>query len=176
MGFGYKTAWFAVRTDDPHAVAGALRLRDIRTSTWSAGVEAAYGECVFVTPPIDGWVLAVGSSFAPLGIAREPCLGALRALSVRFGDAQYFATHRVVELCAWARAADGQLRRAYCFTGETGETMWDEGTRVDGEPAIGPNEWPGEQEVLALAQRWSLDPTKMEEMHLPPSLGQAGRR
>lgn len=176
QGFGYKTAWFAVRTDDPHAVAQALRLRDVRPTTWSDGVESAYTGHVFITPPIGGWVLAAGRSFAPLGRAPEPCLAALRELSQRFGDAQYFATHRVVELCAWARAREGELQRAYCFTGETGETMWDEGARLDGEPEIDPEDWPGEEDVMALAGRWSLDPTTIGALHLPPSLGLTGRR
>jgi hypothetical protein len=139
-------------------------------------VEQAYGGRVFITPPIEGWVLAAGSTFAPLGIAREPCLAALRELSARFGDAQYFATHRVVELCAWARARDGELQRAYCYTGESGETLWDDGPRIAGEPKIDAEDWPGEQGVMALAGRWSLDPTMIEELHLPPSLGLVGRR
>jgi hypothetical protein len=178
IGFGYKTAWIAVPAGDPQAVARMLGLRDVRPSSWRAGVAGGGGaEQVFVTPALEGWILAVGSTLAPrCGPPRdEPCLALIRELSQHFGRAQYFATHRVVGLSAWARARDGQMERAYCFMGESGETAWDEGERVDGEPVIDHDAGPDEADVMAVAERWSVNPTTLEHLHLPASLGCLGR-
>ena len=127
--FGYKCAWLAVRAPDNSDVADALGLDDLTASTWSHGVGAVYAADaserpapVFVGSPVDGWVLV---PFAlPLAGPEEFDLG---ALSSRFGEAQRFVTHRVVEVHEWERWVDGQPVRRYGWLGESGEVLYDEG-------------------------------------------------
>lgn len=42
--FGYKTAWFAVKTSDTNAVISALNLRHVETSSWEYG-EMTLNDC-----------------------------------------------------------------------------------------------------------------------------------
>jgi hypothetical protein len=174
--FGYKIAWLALRTVDTQAVVAALRLVGARPANWREGVAHAYGPEVFVTPPLSSWTLAVGAVlFAPDKPAPfvKPFL---EHLSGQFGEAQYYCTHRVVELHVWARGVQGRLIRGYGYIGERGETLWDEGEQTEAEGDLGfrffdersldataEGYWartdlsfPDEEAVMRLAAAWSL--------------------
>lgn len=198
--FGYKNAWVAVKGVSPEAVAEALALRNVRPSDWDGGLKAAYEfpiTCsVFVMPPVDGWVLCVGLPlFAPFD-ERPPVFG-LRAAewAARLQtEVQFFSTHRVVEAHGWARARPTGLERAYAYVGESGEKTADEGPQTPEERALGfaffdpgsdeaqdDSYWDrddlvhvGEEHVMALAGRWSVDPTTLGELELEVGDGLLG--
>jgi hypothetical protein len=190
-GFGYKSAWIAAKRASPEAVAEALGLRNVRAIAWDAGLAAAEAEpyaSVFVTPPIDGWVLGVGFALFALADARPPLVGRrAEEWAARLQtEVQYFATHRVVEAHAWARARPSGLERAYSYLGESGEKLLDEGHPTAEERALGfaffdPGSadaeedgyweredltYASEEHVIRLASRWSLDPTSLDEREL----------
>jgi hypothetical protein len=196
VSFGYKLAWLAVRNDDPHQLARALDLRSIVCTNWKAGVEAAYESqsCVFITPALGSWTLAAGSV---LHAPNDPAIflrPILETLSARFDEAQYFCSHRVVEMHVWARAIGGAVIRAYGYVGESGKTLWDEGKQSEEEARLGfrffderladaknPEYWerkdlsyPNEESVMRLADIWSIDPTVLEEKFHEPGLGLLG--
>lgn len=189
--FGYKTCWLAVRCEDTLAVAAALGLADHAPASWAHGVEVAYNGGLFITPPIDGWTLVVGAAVAP-GVDQPH--GGWRSnmieLSGRFGEVQMFASHRVVELHGWARARSGVLDRAYCYVGESGEVVYDEGPQTAEERELGfdfgdpecaeaadeaywerDHLFPDEGSVMALARKWSVSPVELSEQSAPPGLG-----
>jgi hypothetical protein len=198
--FGYKSAWVAVKDRSPDAVAEALSLRNVRRCDWDAGIKAAYQYpttgSVFVTPEIDGWVLCVGFPLFAPAEARPPAFGELAAeLAEKLqSEVQYFATHRIVEAHAWARARPGALERAYLYIGESGEKMLDEGSRTAEEQALGfaffdpesteaqaADYWERkdlthvrEEHVMALASRWSVDPSSLSERNLEVGGGLLG--
>lgn len=176
-GFGYKIAWLAIRSEDAQAVADALGLDGARAASWDEGVSAAYAArlspvpTVFVTPPVDGWVLAV---LGGGGLFDDDGTGAglldLATLSRRFGEAQRFSTHRVVEAHEWQRWADGLPVRRYRWIGETGRIVFDDGEPgpSEGNPLrwadLDTDDWedlriPGEDTVMTVAAGWSIDPT-----------------
>lgn len=177
MSFGYKCAWYAVRTNDVDAVVDAMRLVDVVESDWAKGIEAAYANKVFVTPPLGDWILIAGVPLfhdeSPVTIERL-----LAALSERFGEAQYFCTHRVVDANCWALARSGEVVRAFGFLGERGEITWQEGTPTQVELDLGERklEFPGpsEDDVMKVAAAWSLDPTGLEGRFVEPGLGRLG--
>ena len=194
--FGYKNGWIAARDVQPAAVADALSLRNVRPADWNVGLEAAYDypamRSVFVTPPIDGWVLCVG---LPLMALDESSLVLrLPEWAARLGtEVQYFATHRVTEAHTWARARPAGLERGYSYVGETGEKLLDHGPPTAEERALGfaffdPNHgeddaaywarqdltFPGEEHVMALAGQWSVDPTTLQERELDVGDGLIG--
>jgi hypothetical protein len=192
--FGYKVAWFALSTDNPRAAADALGLHEIRLSRWAEGVEAAYGLHVFVTPPLNGWVLAVGRSFFPPNLPEPFVKPLIQRLSRPFSAAQYFCTYRVSENHIWAIASEGRLVRGFAYDGSRGETQWDEGKQTKEERVLGfrffdersadaaePGYWdrkdlgfPNECSVMKLAELWSVDPTVLDERFKEPSLGLLG--
>ncbi len=185
VGFGYKIAWLAIRTEDTEAAAEALHVIDTHAASWAEGIDAAYGAekgraPVFLTPVVDGWTLAVlggGELFEDDGVGG----GALdlASLSRRFGEVQKFATHRVVEYQQWQRWVDGSPVRRYCWIGESGQIRFDEGEPISAEgnllrAADLDSDWDAldlanEETVMAVAAEWSLNPTALDERDdLPP--------
>jgi hypothetical protein len=157
-GFGYKIGWLAVRASDPAAVAKTLALTRAQPSTWAQGIGAAYqGAGIFLTPPIDGWVLVVGTWV--MDLPTDDKEARLIALSREFGDAQLYVTDRVVEAHAWMRATDGKLVRSFLTTGDD-EIIRDVGKRGSGEPKK--DATAHEEHVIAVAAASSLDPTKLD--------------
>jgi hypothetical protein len=198
--FGYKNAWIAVRSTDSNAVATALQLRNARASDWEEGIAAAYkypiGNSVFVTPPIDGWILCVGYPLFAAVDARPPSFGeeAGKLASLLGCEVQYFSTHRVVSAHAWARARPSGLERAYSYVGESGEKTLDLGVPSPEERALAfaffdptsPEaqqdsywdredlKYPDEEHVMALAGAWSIDPSALEGRNLETVAGLLG--
>ena len=177
--FGYKCIWLAVKSADPKALSKRLGLTGVKKSTWEDGIEAAYeGDGrAFVSPPLDGWVLVVSSSLPAPGDDPVDVLSMLRVLSREYGEVQYFCTHRVIELHSWAKAVDGQILRAYGYSGEHGEVFWNEGELTPEERELGfglSDEWtPDEEDVLAIAAKWSID-TSFSSSRYAPAAGLAG--
>lgn len=200
-GFGYKTSWLAVRDRSPEEVAAALDLRERASLAWAAGTDLAYRRGAYVTAPVPGWTLAHSRTQLPPGFdATDPAFPEwLSGLSQQLGEVQFFATERVVDHYVWARAAAGVILRAYCFDHsqqETalciGEPSADEielGVSV-GEPGPESQHWseeewdawvdagPSECTVLAIAGRWSVDPSVIDDAvdggiyGIPPQRGQ----
>ncbi len=190
LPFGPKIAWLALDSTDTGAVAAALGLRETRAATWAEGIEAAYGSAVYVTPPLADWTLAASTSLFPPDRA-DAFKPLLRGLSRRFGEAQYFCSHRDVGLQIWARARRGQLLRGYGWLGKESLVLWDEGKRTREERDLGfrfpDGSWeaiqqgqklkvtgPDEQALMQLASYWSIDPTGLNRDFKEPSTGLLG--
>ena len=178
VGFGYKASWLAVRSESPEDVAETLGLTGVHAVPWAGGVDAAYESragTVFVTPPVDGWVLALGPFGA--GWDREEDLA---SLSRRFGEAQLFSTHRVSDYDEWQRWVQGEPVRRYAFAGEV---LFDEGERdgadaqvVTAEQLDDDGRWPDEEMTIAKSREWSVDPTTLDERRDLPPTGLLGFR
>jgi hypothetical protein len=172
VGFGGKQAWLAVRDTEPAAVLDALGLRDLGEVAWRAGIDLAHltDDRVAVTPALPGardtrWSLVVGR-----WLLRPDVHVDVIDLSARLHtEVQFFATHRVTELHRWQRAADGILIRSFGYVGQTGEvTSWsgdpDPAERDAGLPGQFDDETTilvSEQDVLKVANAWSIDPTTL---------------
>ena len=190
--FGFKTAWFAIRSTDMHAVATTLRLVDPRPAGWQYGIWHSVEKRdyqIFVTPPINGWILAVGLPI--LCEADHHATDRMVDLSKEFGEVQFFGSMRISDVAIWARARNGQLLRRF-YEGDGNRQEF--GDQTEEEKALGfnffessspeakdPEYWkrkdlryPGELEVLEIAGRWSVDPSKLDQMGLPSEAGLLG--
>jgi hypothetical protein len=165
IGFGYTCAWLAVRTTAPGDVVRALALEEVEAVGWPGGVDAAYDGAVFVTPPVDGWVLVASTALPAFGDDAGSPVALIERLSAALAtEVQYFGTHRVVEYHAWAVARNGRRERAFAWLGERGEVLVDEGARRAGEPTLEPTgESPDEDTVMRVAAAWSVDPTGLAD-------------
>ncbi|MBV1856591.1 hypothetical protein [Catellatospora tritici] len=182
MGFGYKTQWIAVRDGEVDAVSRALGLVDPVPMGWDEGADAAYAQGVYVTPPVHGWVLAHGRHLTVPDPGDQGFAARLEELSEQFGEVQFFGTHRVVEYHAWVLARGGALERGYCYVGDRGEVPLFVGEPTPVECELGKgllplsedcadwgdSEWerwhattPSEDDVMAVAARWSVDPSEL---------------
>jgi hypothetical protein len=155
-------------------VARALQLRTVLPANWEGGLAAARDSGVFVTPPVDGWVLVTGVDLWRRRDVGSEVLPLLQELSQTFSTACWFATHTGDEQHGWALCRRGRLVRAYAFAGEAGEVL-SVGDSTTDERQLGcfvadPRDrsddpikwWPERSVVHALALRWSRDPDRCE--------------
>ena len=123
-------------------------------------------QAIFLTPSIDGWVLAVLTA----SIADAKSLD-LASLSREYGEAQKFGSHRVSDYYEWQRWVNGSPVRRYAWIGDEGELLYDDGEPADAEEGLVRREnldsdcaelkFPDEDAVLNVAGEWSLDPMEV---------------
>jgi hypothetical protein len=190
--FGYKTAWFAVRSEDMNAVAKAIGLESPEQVNWQYGVFHAYeynDYQIFVAPPVKGWVLALGTPV--VWEADDHAHERTVRLSKQFGETQLFASVRTSSAYLWARAVNGKLLRLF-YDGDGERRVIGENTEAEEELGFNffdatspessqPGYWerkdltfPNDDCVLKVAGKWSVDPSKLDKMGLEASLGLLG--
>jgi hypothetical protein len=184
--FGPRCVWLAVHGSSTMAVANALGLKGAGPSGWQKGVETAYAGGVFVTPPIDGWVLAASVRFPDAGRGDgkdDHATPLLARLSEALGEVQYFGAHEGIGWSAWARFRDGLPVRKLAVLSAQDAVLWNEGPPTPPEEALGVTvDHPAgaaekrvdEHTVFKIARAWSVDPSAIEARHLGPSLGVTG--
>tara|TARA_R110002072_G_scaffold241027_8_gene399667 strand:+ start:13076 stop:13648 length:573 start_codon:yes stop_codon:yes gene_type:complete len=162
-----------MRAEDPEAVVRALRLRTVLPANWASGLAQAATEGVFVTPPVDGWILVFGRDLAVTTHNPAEMEALLTGLSEQYGEVMWFSTDEVRDVHGWAMAERGQFLRGYAYDEGQGHTLW-HGDVTAAETALGcflddPRDqsddeikwWPDRRTVLAIAAAWSMDPTKI---------------
>ncbi len=197
ISFGYKCIWLTVKSSDPKEVADFINLKNQQPTNWTQGLDGAYTDKIFVSPSVDSLIFVVGLSLP--GLDTEDNIKAatklLNELSSKFGRADYFVTHRVVELHGWMKSIDGQTKRAYSYLGESGENLI-----VTGEPTEVEKQFdlvdtfsqaakqadyfekegltiPNEELVLKIAENWGINPTTLDRRtDLKEGLGIIGVR
>lgn len=157
--FGYKTNWFAVKTDDTAAVINALGFGVGEPANWESGVSAAYGyfgspgkkayvidknrAWIFVSPSVKGWVFIIGYSLPyPVmhnadrfnGIGQKFDIVFSR-LTSHFSEVQFFGSDRRVGFVAWACALQGKPTRIFAFG--DGDVYANVGNQTKEEKALG---------------------------------------
>lgn len=176
--FGYKCQWLAIKTGDEAAVANTLGLTNPQRVPWNKGLSVACDfEGIFVTPPVQGWVFAIGNVPGP---DSKSFTSTLEALSKRFGKAYYFGTQHVVEFHAWAIAEGGHVTRAFAYVGERGEFPVNLGSPTPEEVQLHTgvaerDKSPDEETVLSLASAWTFDPRMINGANVPRRNGLLSR-
>jgi hypothetical protein len=182
--------WVAVRSGNPMLVQSALGLHNPTPCSWEEGLSASHEQKLFISPPIQGWVLVMGSHLPEPSEDIDRCFRFVLELSRKLGHVQFFAVNRAVNHHAWVQADQGSVVRAYAWSGRT---LWNQGklTRAeielglkchaygDGEDRIDygrPDPAAINTERLPLlAARWSLDPTSIDARVVRDHNGIAGR-
>lgn len=177
--FGFKSAWLAARTDSVDDVMNAIQAQEAEPCSWEHGIDAVHAadpssdDLVFVTPSLDGWILAVSPAFfnEASDVDHQRLGRFVTDLSSTLGtEVQFFFTHRVVEGHGWAKADAGTLVRAFFYLGELGEVLVHDGVPTPGEEPLisqmeGAGREPDEGSVMEVARSWSIDPTEIEERY-----------
>lgn len=173
-GFGYKTAWLAVRGGDADGVFAALGARPHKEVDWVSGLDRSYvsDEWLVATPPLPGaqdslWLLVTGRWL----LLREPIVDAVALSTELDTEVQYFGSHRVSEYHRWTRAVRGILVRSFAHAGMTGETTIWFGDPDPTELGLGLPAGPpgpddslvvGEEDVMRIAAAWSVNPSRLD--------------
>jgi len=168
--------WLAVRTTNPQTVQSALGLLKARPCSWEEGLSAAHEQKLFISPPVDGWILVVGSSLPEPARDVDKCFHFIRALSQKLGLVQFFSLNRNLQHHAWVQADQGHIQRAYAWADKT---LWNQGrmTKAEAELRLKCYDYGDSAErtyfaeadppafnterVSLLAARWSVDPTSV---------------
>jgi hypothetical protein len=180
--------WLAIRSRSLTAVQTALELNNPKPCSWSEGLNGE--RQLFISPPLNGWILVVGAGLPDPGDDVDACFRFLTELSRRVGQVQFFKAEPVLHHHAWARVEAGRVVRAYAWVGAT---VWNQGVRTAAETELGMKcfgydetvssaAWGVSELVTAnaekvplLAARWSLNPATIDPRFLEQSHGVAGQ-
>lgn len=188
--FNVPSRWLAVRSGNPLLVQAALGLNNPTPCSWEEGLSAAHEQKLFISPPIRGWILVMGSNLPEPGDDVDKCFRFILDLSRKLGHVQFFSVNRAVNHHAWVQAELGTVVRAYAWASRT---LWNQGAMTRAEIDLGlkcHGYGDGEERVdfgrpdpavinterlPLLAARWSIDPTSIDARMLKESQGIAGK-
>ncbi|MEY2408669.1 MAG: hypothetical protein QOF48_1339, partial [Verrucomicrobiota bacterium] len=188
--FTSPTRWLAIKSGNPQLVQAALGLANPKPCSWEEGLTAAHEHKLFISPPLGGWILVMGSNLPEPADDVDKCFRFLLDLSRKLGHVQFFSINRAVNHHAWVQVEQGVVRRAYAWAGRT---LWNQGrlTRPEIELALkcfayGDGEdridfgrvdptAANTERVPLLASRWSLDPTAIDARMVKEHQGIAGK-
>ena len=169
--------WLAVRSHNPREIECALGVQHARICSWGDAIAAPFEPRLFISPPVNGWIVVMGCDLPDPADDIDECFKFLIGLSYRLGEVQFYVRNRAVAHHAWARLERGKVMRAYAWAGET---LWNQGsmTRAErdlhvrcldytqGSEIFGLTErealTANTDKVLRLAAAWSIDPTSVE--------------
>src|ERR1051326_9176482 len=172
--FQCPNRWLAVKSNNPQAVQRTLGLHNPTPCSWTEGMARVGDQKLFISPPVNGWVLVVGSLLPDSTEDVDACFRFLHRLSRELGEVQFFSFNRSVGHHAWARFEKGRVVRGYAWAGET---LWNQGHKTWAERKLGLRCYDyfesdsrahfaqlervrtNAEKVLSLASIWSLDPT-----------------
>ena len=184
---GTEIAWLAVRCEDPERVIAALDIPGQRAN-WATGLAAArQGDGLFISPPVDGFVLVVFQDALPEAgdlhllpsedwhddeewAARAALFDEVQSFDVSDRRA-YYGWEQVIS----GRLAHRQIRQGYRVYADEGAMTEGEAlaarqgiaSRGTGAPFTAEN-------VMDIAAAWGVDPRFEKEY--PPSVGWLCRR
>ncbi len=186
--FALPSRWLAIKSSQPFRVQEALRLSKPTPCSWAEGLANAQEKKLFISPPVAGWVLVLGSGLPDPAEDVDRCYCLLLELSRKLGHVQFFSFNRSLNHHAWAQASHGEILRAYAWAGQT---LWNQGaiTRAESDLQVEcfdyaealpqtstPNPLPlNTEKVPLLAERWSIDPATIDPRHFRESHGIAGQ-
>jgi hypothetical protein len=181
--------WLAIKSRNLLAVQSALRLTNPRPCSWAEGLAGASEEKLFISPPVDGWILVIGSALPDPADDVDACYRFVTELSRKLGHVQFFSADRVLNHHAWVQVEAGRVRRAYAWAGKT---LWKQGLKTAAEAKLGlkcfdyletaelmsfgPSDaiLTNVERVPLLAARWSIDPASIDERFFEHARGIAG--
>lgn len=186
--FDFPSRWLAVKSADSQAVQSALGLQNPTPCSWEQGLARSQDFKLFVSPPINGWVLVAGLGLPDPSDDVDRVFHFILCLSRKVGHVQYFSVNRAVNSHAWVLADQARVRRAYAWAGTT---LWCQGELTSAEKELAmtcfdyseasPPTFPPDEthranvdKVPLLAGRWSVDPTALDQSANELGLGIAG--
>jgi hypothetical protein len=188
-GWKRPGCWLAINNRNLRAVQSALSLHNPKPCSWAEGLSGEGGQKLFISPPVDGWVLVMGAALPDANDDVDACYRFLTDLSRKLGHVQFFQANSVVDHHAWARLESGRVVRAYAWAGTT---LWNQGekTAAEGELRMKCRDYAeppdpltfdtpkgaatNSEKVHLLAASWSVDPDEIDEQSLEREWGIVG--
>lgn len=187
--FDRPSRWLAIKCTNLVKIQAALRLHNATPCSWTEGFGRVCETKLFVSPPVQGWVIVVGQGLPEASDDVDKLFHFLMKLSRELGVVQFFSADRVFHHHSWIKVDNGSVQRAYAWADET---LWNQGDATPAEKALemkcyaygeAPLPFPFSarechaancDKILQLAARWSIDPMALNSHNLKASLGIAG--
>lgn len=180
--------WLAVKSRNSEDVARSMDLVDLQTCTSSRGLNEADPDQIFVSPPVNGWIVVFGERLPDPQVDIDECFKFLSDMSERLGHVQYFHGNQGLGHHAWVKLIERQVVRAYVWIGET---AWNQGSPTIAEKKSGMrafdyfhdddaySNWEAVrhnvEQLPLLASIWSIDPVVLFDMSVRVKPGWIGR-
>lgn len=126
--------WLAIRSGNVAAIQETLGLSNPQRCTWKDGFAISGVEKLFISPPVNGWILVVGPALPAPEEDVDFCFHFISHISKRLGHVQFFSLNSALNHHCWVRAHTGRIERAYAWCGET---QWNQGPVTPEESVIG---------------------------------------
>lgn len=187
--FSNPKSWLAIKAACAEEVLTALDLNHPAPCSWNEGLELAEEEKLFISPPVEGWVLVFGAGLPDPDDDIDEFFKFITELSRKAGLVIYFRAERVFDHHAWVKALNGRVIRAYAWADNT---LWNQGDLTQAERDLklrcGAYAAPEEpvsprareaarfncDRLAALAARWSVDPKSIDARLVKQQFGIAG--
>jgi hypothetical protein len=181
--------WLAIKNRNLASVQTALALHNPKPCSLAEGLSADADQKLFVSPPVSGWILVVGSALPDANDDVDACFRFLLDLSRKLGHVQFFSVNSMLNHHTWVQAETGRIMRAYAWAGKT---FWNQGNLTQAETDLGMKCYdyfevadldpfatpePGcnnSDKIHLLAARWSLDPDEIDERFIEREWGIVG--
>ena len=183
--------WMAVKSRNPEDVARSIGLHEPRLCAVGNALSGLEADLLFVSPPVNGWVIVMGDRLPGPDSDIDRCFRFLTETSERVGHVQYFHGNPMLGHHAWAKVIERQVSRAYVWTGET---TWNQGETSIGEQKCGMHSFDyfadddeesayqlweivrqNVEQLPLLASIWSVDPVALEDEAMRTKPGWVGR-
>lgn len=189
LGLRRPDCWLAIKNRNVVAVQSALALHNSKPCSWAEGLLGDSDQKLFISPPVSGWILVIGSALPDPNDDVDKCFRFLVDLSRKLGHVQFFSANGVLNHHAWVQAESGHVVRAYAWAGKT---LWAQGKTTQAETELSMKcydytETPelqtfgspdpscnNSEKVHLLAARWSLDPEEIDERFIEQEWGIVG--
>lgn len=182
--FGYKTNWLAIKSNDIKQVLNQFSYSQKVLTDWETGVEATFEDkqLKFISPPINNWIFVIDNRSAYLTELKLKTK--ITELSKIFGNVQRFGSFRGTGYASWTKFKDGNEVRSFLI--DDGDTFYNYGNLTDEEEKIIKerkeklnledkeereyyekhnfiNLLGDEDDVLLMAEKWSINPMTINE-------------
>ena len=170
--FGYKEMWFATKGADIDRILSCCpELKPVREAGWkeaSAERMEMQKSRVMLSGPYDGWVFLIGNALWDFTEV-DALVDVMGRIGEQAQEVCYFASHRVSDGYAFAKAVQNKMVRLYSYA--DGELFGCMGERSDAEKKLSLHyaekeedlfeegfDLIDEEDVLKIAGEWSINP------------------
>ena len=181
--------WLSVKSRNSEDVARSMGLVDLQPCTSCKGLSEADPNQIFVSPPVNGWVVVFGEALPDPQLDIDNFFKFLSDMSERLGHVQYFHGNQGLGHHAWVKLIERQVVRAYVWIGET---AWNQGSLTIAEKKSGMSafdyfdddgddyrNWEimrhNVEHLPLLASIWSIDPIVLFDVSVRVKPGWIGR-
>jgi hypothetical protein len=127
--FDFPSRWLAVKSATPQAVQSALGLHNPTPCSWDQGLARSQDLKLFVSPPINGWVLVAGLGLPDPSDDVDRVFHFIVGPIRKVGQVQYFSVNRAVNSCL-GPGRPGPCSEGVCLGGAT---LWSQGELTSAE-------------------------------------------